>query len=325
MTKYRLAVKNVALTYPKCDLTKEEVLEKLRMKLKGNLEDYLISQELHEDGTKHIHAWVKLHKLVNIKDPHYFDLDSYHGNYQSVKSKGNWLSYITKEKNYITNLYWCDGKLISFYEGLVSRVRENRLDLALIELDQHKVAKDILLNYTKYRKNLIELNKNINTSVDESKYNVSDYDYPQEIIDWLKDKGNRTLVLEGDTNTGKTQGMLALLKEFNPKLIREINDLKKLTPLNRAAIYDDLDLSKLYPDTVKHLFDGEVDGVIRVLYGSVTIDASIKKVWLINLFRLKETEKSHLDAINRRITHVILKKPLVKSVIYRERELEVKY
>ena len=59
------------------------------MKLKDNLGGYLICQESHIDGSNHIHAYVNLRKLVNIKDAHYFDLDSYHGNYQSVRSKDN--------------------------------------------------------------------------------------------------------------------------------------------------------------------------------------------------------------------------------------------
>lgn len=89
MKKFRIAVKNIALTYPKCDLTKEEVLDKLQWKFRENLESYVVSQEKHESGAKHIHAYISLHKLVNIIDPHYLDVGGCHGNYQSARSKKN--------------------------------------------------------------------------------------------------------------------------------------------------------------------------------------------------------------------------------------------
>ena len=132
-------------------------------------------------------------------------------------------------------------------------------------------------------------------------------------------------MLEGKTGLGKTQGILSFLKDYNPKLIREINDLKDLTPLNKAAIYDDIDLTSIHPDQIKHLFDGEVDGVIRVLYRTVTIDSKLKKVLITNEFKLKDMSDEHLQAILRRVIHVKLNKSLIKSVVYRERELKVNF
>lgn len=215
------------------------------------------------------------------------------------------------------------------YDKLVWMVRDNQLELALGELEKKVEAREILGSYTKYKNNLIALNESINPKKHKSKYNIEDYDIPQSIQDWRADKKNRTLVLEGPSGYGKTQGTLALLGDLNPRLIREINDLKKLTPANRAAIYDDLDVSNLAPDTLKHLFDGEVDGVIRVLYSSVTIDASIKKVLIVNTFKLDTSMgKPDLDAIHSRLKHIRLDKSLIKKVVVRERidrETEIEY
>jgi hypothetical protein len=84
-----------------------------------------------------------------------------------------------------------------------------------------------------------------------------------------------------------------------------------------------MDLKNLDPDQVKHLFDGEVDGVVKVLYRTVTIDASLKKVLITNQFKLKDMDQKHLEAIFRRLVRVKLDKPLIKRVVYREREIEV--
>jgi hypothetical protein len=89
MKKYRLAAKNIALTYPKCELEKEKVLEFLQCKLGGNLENYIISREKHLDGSSHIHGYISLIKVVNIQDVRYFDVEGHHGNYQSVKGRAN--------------------------------------------------------------------------------------------------------------------------------------------------------------------------------------------------------------------------------------------
>jgi hypothetical protein len=132
MEKYRLAAKNLALTYPNCELTKEEVLEILPQwgKLAGNLESYVISKEKHVSGSPHIHVYLKLDKLINIRSAHYFDLKEYHGNYQSVKSKGNWIEYIMKGGDFITNLTIKDGKILKYYDKLVNLVKEGNLETA---------------------------------------------------------------------------------------------------------------------------------------------------------------------------------------------------
>jgi hypothetical protein len=57
------------------------------------------------------------------------------------------------------------------------------------------------------------------------------------------------------------------------------------------------------------LFDGEVNGVIRILYRTVTIDSKLKKVLITNEFKLKPMSDAHLQAILRRITQVKLADP----------------
>ena len=183
MEKYRLAAKNLALTYPNCELTKEEVLELLQCKLAGNLESYVISKEKHETGLPHIHVYLKLDKLINIRSEHYFDLKEYHGNYQSVKSKGNWIEYIMKGGDFITNLAIKDGKILKYYDQLINLVKEGKLETALKELESNGDSKDLLKNYSRYRSNLIDFNSKVNPPLNRSKYKKGDYNFPKEILD----------------------------------------------------------------------------------------------------------------------------------------------
>lgn len=53
------------LTWPHCDVTKEECLEHL--KKKGELKEYVVCLEKHADGASHLHAFAKYSKKIYWK------------------------------------------------------------------------------------------------------------------------------------------------------------------------------------------------------------------------------------------------------------------
>jgi hypothetical protein len=75
-----------------------------------------------------------------------------------------------------------DGKVLNLYDKLVDLVRENKLEEALLGLENSENCKELLMNYVKIRNNLIELNSKVNPKVCKSKYSQGDYEYPQEIL-----------------------------------------------------------------------------------------------------------------------------------------------
>lgn len=95
------------LTYSQVgnDVTKEQVLE--YMQTKGEVEKYLIAVESHQDGGKHIHAYIKFSKKRNFKRADWADVNGYHPNISgAIRSDIAVSKYITKEDDdYITN-YW---------------------------------------------------------------------------------------------------------------------------------------------------------------------------------------------------------------------------
>lgn len=98
---FRLNAKKVFLTYPKCKLTKEELLDKLPNK--ESIEQYYIARELHEDGEPHLHAILVYNYKLNIKSEKHFDIGDYHPNIQSVKKLDNAISYVCKDGDFIMN------------------------------------------------------------------------------------------------------------------------------------------------------------------------------------------------------------------------------
>ena len=89
------------LTYPKCALGKEMLLSEL--KLKFNVVEYVICEEEHEDGSPHLHAFIKLDKRINFKGDR-FDVAGYHGHYEIAKSWKDVQKYVKKDGNFITNI-----------------------------------------------------------------------------------------------------------------------------------------------------------------------------------------------------------------------------
>lgn len=94
----RIQAKGWFVTFPKCDWTKETLLEHAN-KIQEVVE-YVIAKEDHKDGTPHLHAFIKFSQkvtFVGMKWPQ-------QGNYQVAKSWKAVQDYCKKGGDFITNL-----------------------------------------------------------------------------------------------------------------------------------------------------------------------------------------------------------------------------
>lgn len=92
---FRINAKSFFLTYPQCQLQKEEL--KAFLDTKGRIIFLLIGLEHHEDGQPHLHALVTFDKKLNVKRQTFFDTNGYHPNIQAVKNLQAVKNYIQKE------------------------------------------------------------------------------------------------------------------------------------------------------------------------------------------------------------------------------------
>lgn len=100
-SSYRLNTRTVYLTYPRCPLEMQFMLEKLR-----TLKDYIhyaICRELHQDGSAHLHVMLQFTNPINTRNSRYFDIEGYHPNVQSARRPKDVLAYIRKDGNFIDN------------------------------------------------------------------------------------------------------------------------------------------------------------------------------------------------------------------------------
>src|SRR5690349_7922334 len=95
---FRINSRQLFLTWPQCNISKENALKLLQEKLA--IDQYVIAEELHEDKTPHLHAYIKCIKPVDIKNPHKLDLGDFHGNYQSCRSSAAVKAYCVEDGDY---------------------------------------------------------------------------------------------------------------------------------------------------------------------------------------------------------------------------------
>ena len=99
-SKFRINAKSVFLTYPKCLLSKEQLMNALN-ELKHKYSYTICCIEQHKDGTPHLHCVLKFIKKVDIRSECYFDINGYHPNIQTTKNINASINYIKKDGNYL--------------------------------------------------------------------------------------------------------------------------------------------------------------------------------------------------------------------------------
>lgn len=237
---FRLASKNLFLTYAQCNLSLKKVFSQLQNIIfkKNNIEEYILCVEKHQESGYHIHIYLSLNKRIDIKNPNKLSLfcnltnKIYKGNYQGVKDKSNILNYITKDLNFneINNTEKCliSPNLIPFFnkdvvfeklpQTLIRLAEEGRIEEAMLCLKQERPM-FYITNHLKIEKSLRDLR--MRALGFEAEYKFDSF----IISDDLKAAFNQSLInkkslfIKGGSGIGKTE------------LIKSYFSFNKLNPL----------------------------------------------------------------------------------------------
>lgn len=121
---FRLQGKNFFLTYPHCEMSREDAADALNHK--AALDYLLIAKEDHMDGTPHLHALLTSKTKLNIKNATFFDIGAYHGNYQTARKTDDVRAYLLKSDTQPLEL----GVYLSNSQSEVQkRAKDNKLIL----------------------------------------------------------------------------------------------------------------------------------------------------------------------------------------------------
>lgn len=104
MPGFRVSAKCFSLTYPRCNLSTADAIDKL-VESHGDAQYIAVSKETHEDGGYHLHAMILFENKKNIKNQKFFDIDNYHPNIQATRNIEKWVEYIQKEGTWLIKPY----------------------------------------------------------------------------------------------------------------------------------------------------------------------------------------------------------------------------
>lgn len=116
---FRCNARNFFLTYPQCDLSKEDLL--------GFLVDLadasygIVCHEKHEDGSPHLHAFIGFSKKFDCRNENFFDCAGFHPNIQAARFTDKVIDYVKKDGDFA-----CFGELPS---AIVNGIKKKWGDL----------------------------------------------------------------------------------------------------------------------------------------------------------------------------------------------------
>lgn len=120
---FRLQAKSFLLTYPKCPLTCEQIKDGL-LALNLDYEAIRIGREHHEDGSLHLHVYIRLGSRLTTRNNRVFDIGGYHCNISAgIRNHKQAWDYVGKE-GYETLVY---------PDGATAEVEKENKWLAVIE------------------------------------------------------------------------------------------------------------------------------------------------------------------------------------------------
>lgn len=103
---FDIHAKNVYLTYPRCDLTKEDAIRQLSEAAGARLLFIAVSHELHDDGGDHLHGLLCFERKFRTRNERFFDLlgpggRRFHPNIQGARDICDVYDYVTKDSDYV--------------------------------------------------------------------------------------------------------------------------------------------------------------------------------------------------------------------------------
>lgn len=151
--RFDFHAKRVFLTYPRCDLEKEEALRLLVGVLGDREFHYIIGREKHgqeaADGEPehHLHVYLEFSRPLRVRDERYFDLGDCHPNIQAVRRPMDCQQYCIKDGDYIANM--AIGTIKRTYGEIISGSASKEDFLVAIE---ESYPRDLVLNFERITK-----------------------------------------------------------------------------------------------------------------------------------------------------------------------------
>lgn len=174
---FRIQSCHFMLTWPQCNKSKESVLTKAKDKWDKELKSMLVCEELHKDGTPHIHCSLNFYKKKSFRGCKCFNfLTDQQGNYQKTKSYFGCIYYVLKHGNYI-NYNLSDYEIEKAIEWGKRNTQLRDIIKKIVEED-----KDYFYIRNEYKEFTFHNDKKLKTFINEEKVWKSQINRPKHNV-----------------------------------------------------------------------------------------------------------------------------------------------
>ncbi len=232
-TNFNLNSKKLFLTYSQCSLSKEVIMEELRLLFGERIEWIIIGREDHTEDGKHLHCLVALKNRLSIRNPRYCDIKAnnqiYHPKLENARNLNRAIIYVCKDKDVLAE--GTDWKLA--VKNAKSK-KNSKAAIIAIKLQEGATINDIDEEYPGYTMmNLKKLEDYVAFQNQESflestlkKFqgclSVQNKPWEVQMTKWINSNltmasrphKKKQLWIHGATNTGKTWVLNSLSEYF---------------------------------------------------------------------------------------------------------------
>lgn len=287
---YRLQGKHLALTYPRCDVSLDDLLTYLRNKSVGsrNPKHVIVSSETHEDGGLHRHAYIQYDGRFNITNSRSFDMGTFHPNIQACRNVEAWKNYVKK-----------DGTFVEWESDVE--------DVDIVTVASRMSRREFLQYAISHKLPFGYFQEAINQANDAAAQ-ITYSDDPNDDFAYVFDQplanyhlsDSLTNVIVGPTGCGKTLYCLRNMRK--PLLmVSHVDQLKHLAPYHASVLLDDMKFDHLPVQAQIHLVDRQYPRAIHRRYGTTVIPTGTQVTITCN-----ERPLIYHPAIARRCNQIVI-------------------
>lgn len=290
MTNFRCNATNFFVTWPKCGIALETIMDELTHRFE-HIEYIIVAHELHEDGTPHRHALIMLKKRKDIRNERFLDIEGYHPSMESARNTVHSQTYCKKDGAFIEHGTFTANK----------HAEQLKQIMALTSIED--VREFIIINNIKHNQQLIIQQWESRHSQDQdihATYALETFTPPGEVRRMLGNTeawGRKALVIIGEPATGKSQFFQAWADHVKDCVwVSNTEDIKKCTKHTKFIIMNDSGVSHLPVDVVKVLLDSTLSRTIHARYRNARVPKGCKIILINNSIDMIFSTEQQLDS-----------------------------